>query len=337
MNDTLLEKAIVNVNDILNICINHDQSRRSLVVYDNDFGLTQLLTSAYKSVLTSNANFVDFNSKTREEIIDLFNSLQKDDLVVLIQSTNFLLNEFRIRLHLFNLGLRVVEHMHLARNDESVWDVYVNSLEYDKNWLPVIAPKLKSALDQSKKLRIISGDAQLEVNGKLEDAKLNIGDYTGMINIGGTFPIGEVFTEAEDFSTMNGSFYVYAYADKNFNVQMHEPFMVTAQNGLIVSCADNTPADFLDMIELVKSYERPLIRELGFGLNKAITKERFLSDITAFERILGLHFSLGEKHSVYKKDGITTNKTKFHIDIFPVVDEVYADDISIFKDGRYLV
>ncbi len=337
MNDTLLEKAIVNVNDILNICINHDQSRRSLVVYDNDFGLTQLLTSAYKSVLTNNADFVDFNSKTREEIIDLFNSLQKDDLVVLIQSTNFLLNEFRIRLHLFNLGLRVVEHMHLARNDESVWDVYVNSLEYDKNWLPVIAPKLKSALDQSKKLRIISGDAQLEVNGKLEDAKLNIGDYTGMINIGGTFPIGEVFTEAEDFSAMNGSFYVYAYADKNFNVQMHEPFMVTINNGLIISCADNTPADFLDMIELVKSYERPLIRELGFGLNKAITKERFLSDITAFERILGLHFSLGEKHSVYKKDGITTNKTKFHIDIFPVVDEVYADDVLIFKDGRYLV
>ena len=42
MNDTLLEKAIVNVNDILNICINHDQSRRSLVVYDNDFGLTHL-------------------------------------------------------------------------------------------------------------------------------------------------------------------------------------------------------------------------------------------------------------------------------------------------------
>ena len=337
MNNTLLEKAIVNVNDILNICINHDQSRRSLVVYDNDFGLTQLLTSAYKSVLTNNADFVDFNSKTREEIIDLFNSLQKDDLVVLIQSTNFLLNEFRIRLHLFNLGLRVVEHMHLARNDESVWDVYVNSLEYDKNWLPVIAPKLKSALDQSKKLRIISGDAQLEVNGKLEDAKLNIGDYTGMINIGGTFPIGEVFTEAEDFSAMNGSFYVYAYADKNFNVQMHEPFMVTINNGLIISCADNTPADFLDMIELVKSYERPLIRELGFGLNKAITKERFLSDITAFERILGLHFSLGEKHSVYKKDGITTNKTKFHIDIFPVVDEVYADDVLIFKDGRYLV
>lgn len=337
MNNTLLEKAIVNVNDILNICINHDQSRRSLVVYDNDFGLTQLLTSAYKSVLTDNADFVDFNSKTREEIIDLFNSLQKDDLVVLIQSTNFLLNEFRIRLHLFNLGLRVVEHMHLARNDESVWDVYVNSLEYDKNWLPVIAPKLKSVLDQSKKLRIISGDAQLEVNGKLEDAKLNIGDYTGMINIGGTFPIGEVFTEAEDFSAMNGSFYVYAYADKNFNVQMHEPFMVTINNGLIISCADNTPADFLDMIELVKSYERPLIRELGFGLNKAITKERFLSDITAFERILGLHFSLGEKHSVYKKDGITTNKTKFHIDIFPVVDEVYADDILIFKEGKYLL
>ena len=88
---------------------------------------------------------------------------------------------------------------------------------------------------------------------------------------------------------------------------------------------------------MVKEVERPLIREIGFGLNRAITKERYLEDITAFERILGMHLSFGEKHGTYKKEGIPVQKSKYHIDLFPVVDEVLADGISIFKDGKYLV
>ena len=50
-----------------------------------------------------------------------------------------------------------------------------------------------------------------------------------------------------------------------------------------------------------------------------------------------MHFSLGEKHSVYKKEGITTHKTKFHVDLFPLVDRVFADGVLIFENGQYLV
>lgn len=67
------------------------------------------------------------------------------------------------------------------------------------------------------------------------------------------------------------------------------------------------------------------------------TRERYPQDITAFERILGLHLSLGEKHSVYKKPGITTHKTKFHVDVFPVVDRVLVDGEVIFENGKYVV
>jgi hypothetical protein len=336
MGEILVALAEKHIKDILNLSIKHDGSRKALIVYDTNYGLTDILTAAYRKAIP-NAVFVDFDKVSKEEIIDMFDDMSPDDLVVLIQSTNFRLDEFRIRLYLFNKKLKVIEHMHLTRNPEDVWDVYINSLAYDTNWFPVIGPKLKSVLDETQVLRICANDIELQIDGKLEPAKLNIGDYTDMENIGGTFPIGEVFTESADFSKMNGSFYIYAYANTDFNVEMHEPFRVDVVNGLVTTLGDNAPSEFVDIVNMVKGYERPLVREIGFGLNKAITKERYLPDITAFERILGMHLSFGEKHSVYKKEGLTTNKTKFHIDLFPVVDEVYADDVLIFRDGQYLI
>jgi leucyl aminopeptidase (aminopeptidase T) len=118
---------------------------------------------------------------------------------------------------------------------------------------------------------------------------------------------------------------------------MHEPFRVDVKEGQIIGIAENAPESFIKIVDLIKEYERPLIREIGFGFNRAITRERYLQDITAFERILGMHLSLGEKHSVYKKVGIPTHKTKFHVDLFPVVDRVLADGEIIFADGAYLV
>ena len=78
------QKARENIKDILNICIKHDSKRKAVVVYDTDFGLTQIVTDGYRSALTENVEFIDWSTKTREEIISLFNSLSKDDLVVLI-------------------------------------------------------------------------------------------------------------------------------------------------------------------------------------------------------------------------------------------------------------
>ncbi len=333
---SLTKKAIHNIRDILSICIKHHRSNeKALVIYDADFGLTDILTQAYREVLPD-AHFVDFNKSTKEEMLTHFDALSPSDLVVLIQSTNFLLNDFRIRLHLFNKKLKVVEHMHLTRNNESMWETYVNSLEYDTDWYPVVAPKIKKMLDASERVVIASGGKELILTGGLEPAMLNIGDYTGMANIGGTFPIGEVFTESKVLEALNGEVFIYAFADKDFNVQMYDPFLITIEKGEIIKVSENTPELFKEILELVKSFERPIIREIGFGLNRAISKEKPLSDITAFERVHGMHLSLGEKHSIYKKEGMTTNKTKFHIDIFPVVDSVAVDGKILFKDGEYL-
>lgn len=336
MNDTLLATATRNINNMLNLALLHDDTEQALVIYDTHFGLTDVLTRAYRIALPR-ARFLDFDTLSKEEVIGAIDQMKERDLVVLIQSSNFLLNEFRIRLHLFQKKLKVIEHTHLHRNPEAVWDVYVNALAYDPDWYRVVGPKLKAKLETANELRVEAGDAKLTVRGGLESPKLNIGDYEGMENIGGTFPIGEVFTESRDFAGMNGSFMIYAYAGSDFTVNMHAPFRVDVAEGIVVGWDTNTPSSFVEIIESIKAVERPLIREIGFGLNRAITRERYIPDITAFERILGMHLSLGEKHSVYKKSGIQAHKAKFHVDLFPVVDRALLDGEVIFENGKYLV
>lgn len=336
MQEKLLLDAIKNVGDIVSLALEHDPAQPALVVFDEQYGLTKILTEAYRTALP-NAQFINFDTSDKEAIVATFDALPPGSLVVLIQSTNFLLNAFRIRIHLFEQKLKVIEHVHLSRNTEDVWDVYINALAYDPAWYRAVGPRLKAKLETGNELRIEAGSASLTITGGLESPKPNLGDYTGMENIGGTFPIGEVFTESKDFSQMNGSFMIYAFAGGDFMVNMHEPFRVDVEKGLVVGWAENAPQGFIDIIAMIRGYERPLIREIGFGLNRAITRERYLQDITAFERILGIHLSLGEKHSVFKKPDITTHKTKFHVDLFPVVDRAVLDGETIFENGTYLV
>lgn len=333
----LLGKATKNIRDILTIALEHASPEKALVVYDTDDELTVLLTDAYRTALPD-AAFVDFNTRTKEEIIALFDALSPRDLVVLVQSTDFRLDEFRIRIQLFQRGLKVIDHRHLYRSTTpDMRETYIDSLAYDPLWYRGVGMRLKARLEQTQVLTVRGPGTELVVTGGLEDPKPNLGDYTGMENIGGTFPIGEVFTEAIDLSSMNGSIMIYAFADSTFNLQMHEPFRVTIENGHVVSWDTHAPQSFPDVIALIKTNERALVREIGFGLNRAITRERYLSDITAFERIHGLHFSLGEKHTVYKKQGIKTDKTRFHVDVFPVVTEVLADGECIFSNNEYRV
>lgn len=336
MKQDLIALATKHVTDIINLSIEHRAPEKALIVFDTHNGLTNILTAAYCAALPD-ARRIDFDTVSKDEVIAAFDEIQPHDLVVLLQSSNFLLDAFRIRLHLFQKKLKVIEHMHLYRNTEDVWDVYVNSLEYDVTWYRTVGPALKKILETTQELRIQASGVELVVTGGVEDPKLNIGDYAGMENIGGTFPIGEVFTESKDFTQMNGSFMAYAFAGADFSVNMHAPFRVDIKDGQVVGWDENTPSSFTDVVQIVKEYERPLIREIGFGLNRAITRERYLQDITAFERILGMHLSMGEKHSVYKKSGMPTNKTKFHVDLFPIVDRVYADDVLIFDNGKYLI
>ncbi len=332
--DLLVAKATKNVTDILTIAIEKKAHERVLVVYDKEYELTEIITEAYRNAVPD-AEFIDFNAVTKDVVISAFDAMSPRDIVVLIQSTDFRLNEFRIRIHLFQKKLKVIDHLHLVRNTPDSWETYINAIAYDPDWYRTMGHRLKFILENTSELQIETDQTVLKVTGGLEIPKLNIGDYTGMENIGGTFPIGEVFTEAKNLENMNGSILVYSFAGTDYNTAMHEPFRVDIKDGIVTGWSDNAPTLFSEIVALVKTNERAIIREIGFGLNRAITREQYLKDITAFERILGLHVSLGEKHTVYKKQGITADKTRFHVDLFPVVHKVYADGKLIFDDGKY--
>ena len=340
MSLTLLSLATANVTALLAASFDYPvRSTKVLVVYDTDYGLTRILTTAYRQA-TPGAEFLDFAAYSRDELIARFDALASGDLVVLIQSGSFRLNKFRIRLQLFNRGLRVIEHMHLHRNPESTWASHLRALNPDTRWYQEQATRITGALQTAKQTTIVTcrgGDElRLVVDGPVEEPKLNIGDYRGFKNIGGTFPIGEVFTEAQDLASLSGSAYVYAFAGADFNLHFPEPFRVDIEAGLIVGWSKTAPAGFGKVVRMVKAQERPLIREIGFGLNRGIDPQSPLLDVTAFERVRGVHLSLGEKHSTYKKPGIRAHKARYHIDLFLATERVEAGQVNIFRNGRYL-
>ncbi len=93
-----------------------------------------------------------------------------------------------------------------------------------------------------------------------------------------------------------------------------------------------------EVIEMVRAGEGEVaVREFGLGLNRAMSKLKPVNDVTAFERQLGMHISIGKKHTVYKKPGIATKRTRFHIDLFVDVDTIEMDGTIIFKDGDFNV
>lgn len=78
------------------------------------------------------------------------------------------------------------------------------------------------------------------------------------------------------------------------------------------------------------------VRELGFGLNRALTRTARIShDVGIYERMCGVHLSIGSKHALYPKEGFHKKKVKFHVDVFAAVDEVQVDGEVVYKNRTY--
>eukprot|EP01112_Ceratiomyxa_fruticulosa_P012673 TRINITY_DN3522_c0_g2_i1.p1 TRINITY_DN3522_c0_g2~~TRINITY_DN3522_c0_g2_i1.p1 ORF type:complete len:252 (-),score=42.34 TRINITY_DN3522_c0_g2_i1:72-827(-) len=243
--------------------------------------------------------------------------------------------EYRIRLELFRRGMKNIEHVHLKLLDPSEHIHYVNALGFDPVENKPLSLWLKNKLDNCKKAVVRSrGGAELVYDTKMEPSLLNTGDYT--TNVGGTFPIGEVFTEASDLTKVNGEVELFAFPNIERKVEFHDKsWRVRFEKGNLVWCdPETTPASFQHMLDLIREGEMDaVIREFGVGLNRAMGKNMKVTDVTAFERQLGLHFSIGKKHTVFKKPGMKV-KARFHMDIFVDVDSITLDDNDvIFEKG----
>ena len=99
--------AATNVGDILALAIEYAPPHMAVVVYDSRCDLALALTAAYRHCLPA-ASFIDFDAVTPETVLAAFAPLAASDLVVLIQSTSFRLEAFRIRVELFKRSLKVL-------------------------------------------------------------------------------------------------------------------------------------------------------------------------------------------------------------------------------------
>ncbi len=334
---TLLEKATQNVKDVVTHAIRYTPPSKAMIVYDRGVELSTLLGEAYHLALPE-AEWIDFNETTPNDLLAKMNALSPGDLVVLVQSGSFRLNEFRFRIELFKLGLAVIEHPHLRRTPTAEMETYINALAYDPAYYRTLGPKLKQMIDNAKQIVVTSENgSKLIYDAPFESVKLNIGDYTGMKNVGGQFPIGEVFTEPVDLATVNGEVELFAYGNAEFQVSMPEtPVRLTIEKGLIVK-TENVPAEFQAILDQIQLDEPLWVRELGFGMNKGLTRTERLTDIGSYERMCGIHMSLGQKHTVFGKPGFPKRTSRYHIDVFVNVKTVEIDGEVVYKENAYCV
>ncbi|MEO6975201.1 MAG: hypothetical protein ABI144_04890 [Gallionella sp.] len=307
------------------------------MVWDGQCELAVALTLAYRRCLPD-AKFIDFASLTAEAILNEFERLSSGDLVVLIQSTSFRLDAFRIRVELFKRSLKVIEHPHLERMTGGEALTYIDSLAYDPAYFRGVGNALKARLDHAKVGVIDSGGEQLIFPSGFEPAKLNVGDYRNMHNVGGQFPIGEVFTEARELESVHGRVRISIFGDTAFSVNKpDQPITLLVSNGRVTGTLESTP-EFDQVIANIRADEGEVwVRELGLGLNKAFTQDRIVRDIGTFERMCGVHLSLGAKHGSYNKPEIKKSAARHHVDVFVLTNTVTLDNEVVYRNGAWLV
>lgn len=335
-NPGMLPILAQNLRDLLRHALQRGQED-ALVLHDGRSELSRLLTAGYRQALPE-AAFLDVDAHPADAILEKVTSLAPGDLVVLVESTRFELKEHRFRLYLFQRGLKVVEHPHLGRMTGEELGIYVESMAYDPEYVRPLGRALKAHIDGAARIRLLSAAGELAYGGPFEDAKLNIGDYSAAKQVGGQFPIGEVFTEPVQLERCDGRVPIYAYGESDFSVRSLEtPFPLVIEAGR-VAAAPGAPKGFLEVLENIRAAEGEVwVRELGFGLNRAFSKARTVTDIGTYERVCGVHLSLGAKHAVYPKQGFNRKETKFHVDVFCDLERVEVGDQVVFEKGRYLL
>lgn len=335
--DTALAAAARHLRDILSIAFEHAHPHAAVVVFDARCDLALALTAAYRRCLPG-ATFIDFDAVSPQAVLAALAPLAPSDLVVLIQSTNFRLEAFRIRVELFKRGLKVIEHPHLARMPGRQALYYIESLAYDPDYYRSVGSALKARIDCAQGGALDSGGAQLVFGSPFESARLNVGDYSAMKNVGGQFPIGEVFTEARDLQAVNGRVRIFVFGDTAFSVNRPAaPITLIIVKGQVTQAIDSTP-EFDAVLANIRADEDVVwVRELGFGMNRAFSKDRTVNDIGTFERMCGIHLSLGAKHGSYHKPNFKRGDGKHHVDVFAVTESMMLDGEVVFCDGAWQV
>lgn len=336
--DALISTAERHLGGLLRDVFKHTDQERAVIVFDTRCLLSTILMEGYKRCL-SHAQLIDFDAHAPKEVRGILEALQPSDLVVLIQSTSFRLDAFRLRVELFKLKLKVIEHPHLSRMSEDEAPYVIDSLAYDGAYYRHVGRALQAKIDASPMGILDSGGELLVYGSPFESAKVNIGDYTGMNNWGGQFPLGEVFTEAQDLRAVHGRVRIYCFGDVTYKINTPEtPITLIIEEGQVIGCENSTPAFDLILSNIRRDEGGVVwIRELGFGLNRAFSKTRTVADTGTYERMCGVHISLGAKHGTYGKPGFKRRDGLYHVDVFADTHTFSLGNEVVYRDGAWVV
>lgn len=338
-------KFDVHAKNILTINYKIEKINKVAIVYDNQTELSKFLKAGFEKACEKIGcvfESFDFYTYDCNEISDLvLNKFEKDDVVVLIQSSSFRVTKYRWRNELCNRGLKVVEFGHLQKVKKEEYQVFANSLTLDYVHYKNVSTYLISLLEKSENIKIVSSNGSiLEYTGKMDKCLRNIGAIWEQPNYATRFPVGEVITEALDLHTLNGEMLVYAYPSMSTQETIFcKPFLCKIKNGFLIS--HNGDEDFDKIYEMIKTENENgdvYVREFGLGLNRNIKNGEKLNEPLAYERQEGIHFSLGMKHGMYQKklwkDFGKKFYQRYHIDVFVDVFEVLIDGVKVYEKGK---
>lgn len=342
----LQQIALQATKDILekNLQIYHKELlwKKVVLIYDLDSPLSELLSNWYIENLKNypNSEIIKYGDISSSDLKEKILSLDPHSTVIMVESTNFRLEEFRIRISLQHRNVAWIEHNHLTYIRDDQIETYLKAVSYQSPYFQKISDFLKQKNDNGKIMKIVSPEwAILKLDWGFEDMKQNTGNFS-LYNRYGTYPIWENFSEVKNFSLTNGEMYIRAYPWENFEMIFPEiPFKVEVRESRIYADPKTTPEWFLKIMEKISRDENGevMMRELWFGLNPEITWEKTLTDVNQFERISGFHVSLWKKHNIYRKKFNKDVVQKYHIDVFPNVKEIYIDDELIFDSDKHFI
>jgi aminopeptidase len=366
---SLLARATLNVRGIVRESMRYADNDACVLVYDSRSELAQILVAAYRTVCDAaprrtdseagsghssgtlesglpRFRALDFDAMAPGQLKPILQALPPGSLVILVQSDSFQLPDYRIRVELTAKEVKVVSHSNLSKSTGNQAAIYIDALAYDAAYYHPTAHGLKRFIDSATNAVIESRASAregadvhcLRIRSAFESAKLNIGEFDQPKAFSSQFPVGEVFTEARDLEAVSGTAVIYAFANLRFRVQApKQPILLHIENGRVVSTSQSTP-EFDQVLATITQDEGCVrIREIGFGLNRALSKTCVLEDVGAFERVVGVHLSLGAKHGVYKKPGMSRSSGRYHVDVFVDTARVLLGDTVIFENDTYSI
>lgn len=312
-----------------------------ILVYDFESPVSTEVSKWYIANLKDNKNaeIIDFSNVNKEDLKTKLLSLQENSTVILVQSTNFMLDDFRIRLNLNNAWVWCLEHRHLAYIYDSQIENYADAITYNTPFYEELWAKLKDFSDVAETMTFICNNGStLKIEGGFEDMKQNTWNYEWK-NRWWNFPIWENFTEAKIFDNVNWELTVYAFPDDKLQVEFVKPFKIKIEKS-IVTCDDpNCPVTFRKILDFIAESENGevMLRELWFWLNTWISREKQIADVNAYERIAWFHLSLWKKHQIYRSKMHKSVVQRYHIDIFPDIKQIFIDDTLVFENEKFVI